>query len=158
MSLDFSLSSIVAGIIGFVVGVLAAIFSGIGLDQYKRWRDRIESEKQRLKSAYQTLLSLLTNYQIRWIRLKKSTSYDAKSFQQELSQITNNLTNSLSNSADIIKDDVQKEIKVFINASSDMIQQQFYLNGGRSFDEFIRKGNELYRSSNDIAEKIKSLA
>ncbi|MEM3000503.1 MAG: hypothetical protein QXX34_08280 [Candidatus Bathyarchaeia archaeon] len=144
------------GIIPYVITYVASIFTSILFYEYQRWRERTE-EKGRYKSSLKLEIDKFIND---WENFHKTDEMhvgsNLRNFQYKLNKIAESIEHNASILMEkgIITKEVHNKIVEISRQISALSIKEFYINGGKSWKEFIDLGNKIGKELEEIKEKL----
>jgi len=142
-------------VVGIVIGVAPTILSY----EYQRWRERSTRSKENLEEVKQLLVSELGKFVSGWEVFKNTSNMQYEdglaNFRFELDQIGDTIRGILSSSNALLQKDVVDEGMKISGDLASMRYKEFYADGGVSFGEFIKLGNETARRSTELGKRLR---
>jgi hypothetical protein len=141
-------------LVGFVVGVLSTILTY----EYRRWRERKTRISERRSQVVEQLSSELNKVITKWKFFKNTEEYHydpgLTDFQNELGLLSDSLLDMVSRYEKLIPKNVYKEIVEVSDGLSKLSQHKFWVDGGRSWEAFLDKGDRLVGKCEKLKQRL----
>jgi hypothetical protein len=143
-----------------VLAYVTGIFTAVVGYEYQRYRERSTRAGERKNEVRGSLISELTRFVSGWQLFKNTSNMQVErglaNYRAELKQLGHAIRNILSVSGSLLqKDLVDDGMKI----SGDLIKMSlwdFYADGGISFNELIKFGDETARRCEALNKKLRT--
>jgi hypothetical protein len=143
-----------------VLAYVTGIFTAVVGYEYQRYRERSTRASERKNEVRGSLISELTKFVSGWQLFKNTSNMQVErglaNYRAELKQLGHAIRNILSVSGSLLqKDLVDDGMKI----SGDLIKMSlwdFYADGGISFNELIKFGDETARRCEALNKKLRT--
>ena len=144
--------------VGFVIGLLTMILAY----EYQRWRERATRTSERKRQLVDSLQSELNKVTMSWATFRKTKDMHVdlglSNFQCELEAMARSLRNSASNSQTLISKSLLDETIEISDELTSLSQKRFYINGGRSWNEFLELGDKTVEQCKTLVRELAQCA
>lgn len=144
-------SSILAGA---VIGIITAVFAY----EYKCWRERVRETSDKKRQAVSLLRSELNKVITSWETFKKTEEMHVdpalSNFQYELEATARSLRNIASASEKLISKKILNETIEIAGKLTRLSQKKFYIDGGKSWNEFLELGDKIIKQCNELRRRL----
>ena len=144
--------------LSLLVGVAITIITAILVFEYQRWRGRKTETTNRKREVVSLLKSELNKFISSWENFKKVEEMHVdpglSNFQLELDSIARSLRNISSTSEKLISEDILNKTNKISSELTRLSMKRFYINGGRSWNEFIELGNKIVEQCKELIQKL----
>jgi hypothetical protein len=144
---------------GIGIGVVIGAASTIVAYEYQRWRERSTRAGERKGEVRESLRSELTKFLSGWQLFKSTQNMQVEeglaNYRFELERSGHAIRDILSVSQTLLSADLVDE---GMKISGDVIKMslwQFYADGGISFNEFIKFGDDTAKRCEELGKKLR---
>jgi len=150
---DIDITSIILVILGFFIGII--------VEEYRFWRQKRIQYDEKKKQMISDLKRELRRFNDSWNNFKtiKEMQYGdgLKNFKYDLEHIYRGIENVVLNAEDLLPKDVLLETRKLSNELLSLSKKEFFIDGGKSFKEFIELGDSLFKKCGELLDKLSKL-
>ena len=146
---------IVSLLIGIIIGVVPTIVAY----EYQRWRERSTRAGERKKEAGESIRSELAKFVSGWQLYKNTPNMQVEqglaNYRFELKQSAHAIRDILSVSEGMLPRDLLEEGMMISGNLIKMSVWEFYADGGVSFNEFVKSGDETAKRCEELGKRLR---
>jgi hypothetical protein len=146
-------------IASILIGVLIGVVSTIVAYEYQRWRERSTRAGERKQEVRGLVRSELTRFTSGWAVFKSTQDMQVnpglQNYRNELAGIGRAIRNVLSSSQGFLEKELVEEGMKISGDLTKLSLRQFYADGGVSFGEMIKFGDETAKHCEELDRKLR---